>query len=593
MKNSTQNTNPVSFEQEQPQNPVETLDDTSISASMITPTKNHNKNGKNQSNAQKGQKVSDGDGSSFSDMRRKQKFNSPRIVECHICGKKYNEHDRFLSIQIQRGQKGKRKNSDGNGNGKNGSFRDPNSRNFATSMDTETTYICSDCVEKMALKLNLFDSERSPLMDEFNYNAEDDEPWNGENAKNFPSNSGKRSISPKDIKGVLSYKDTSPHKIKEYLDGYIIGQEHAKKVISIAYYNHLKRLAIPVKERGLVKKSNILLAGPTGSGKTLIVQKLASMANVPFAIADATTLTKKGYVGDDVESMLLKLLRNANGNVSLAEKGIIYLDECDKLASKEADGVASNYIGGQSVQQSLLKIIEGSKVAVGERSDNAERVYLDTSNILFIFGGAFSGIEKIYDKRVKKKNSIGFNTEQNSVSKKGDEPADDMFQNLINEDFIEYGMVPELVGRLPIIAGLNKLSEEEMVNILTKPKDSICKEYGYLFNMDGIKMQFEKEALLLIAKKAMKKKIGARGLRSVIESAFSTIMFDIPDDKSICKVTITKKFIEENNLDNLLIERSPSTKGSGNVRKEMDKKGSHSFLRDMRSSKSVEEEGGE
>lgn len=592
MKNSTQNTNPVSFEQEQPQSTLENFDDISASASMITPTKNHNKNGKKQS-TQNGQKVSDGDGSSFSDMRRKQRFNSPRIVECHICGKKYNEHDQFLSIQIQRGQKGKLKNPETKGQSHGSSFRDPNSRNFATSMDTEITYICSDCVEKMALKLNLFDSERSPLMDEFNYNAEDDVPWNGENTKSSPS--GKRSISPKDIKGVLSYKDTSPHKIKEYLDGYIIGQEHAKKVISIAYYNHLKRLAIPAKERGLVKKSNILLAGPTGSGKTLIVQKLASMANVPFAIADATTLTKKGYVGDDVESILLKLLRNANGNVSLAEKGIIYLDECDKLASKEADGVASNYIGGQSVQQSLLKIIEGSKVAVGERYDNAERVYLDTSNILFIFGGAFSGIEKIYDKRVKKKNIIGFNTEQNSVSKKGDEPADNMFQNLINEDFIEYGMVPELVGRLPIIAGLNKLSEEEMVNILTKPKDSICKEYGYLFNMDGIKMQFEKEALLLIAKKAMKKKIGARGLRSVIESAFSTIMFDIPDDKSICRVTITKKFIEENNLDNLLIERSHSSKAnvSGNVRKEMNKKGSSSFLRNMRNSKNVEEEGGE
>lgn len=333
-----------------------------------------------------------------------------------------------------------------------------------------------------------------------------------------------------------------PKKIKEKLDEYVVGQEEAKKILSVAVYNHYKRiknnylLANDVE----IKKSNVLLIGPTGSGKTLLAQTLARILNVPFAIADATTLTEAGYVGDDVENVLVRLIQASDYDIELAEKGIIYIDEFDKIARKSENTSITRDVSGEGVQQALLKIIEGTKSQVppkgGRKHPNQDLIEIDTSNILFIVGGAFEGLEKIIKNRTNKK-VMGFGAEviQNKVE--GNEG--DFFKKVLPEDLVKQGIIPELVGRLPIIATLENLTEEILIDVLTRPKDAIIKQYKALAKMEDVDLEFTDEALKEIAQLALKRKIGARGLRAVIEHTMLEIMFEMPG--SNCKKIIINK----------------------------------------------------
>lgn len=401
--------------------------------------------------------------------------------------------------------------------------------------DNPSFFICSECVAEMDAKLN---GLKGTLSDWGGLTLEEmEQPWDASEKKD-----GKKTDANKSQAGNGLY----PKKIKDFLDSYIVGQEEAKKILSVAYYNHLKRVSIPKDKAGIVKKANILLVGPTGSGKTLLAKKLAEVAKIPFVAADATSLTKAGYVGKDVDSILLQLIYEAGGDIKQAEKGIIYLDESDKLANR---GTLDNYVGGTAVQQSLLKIMEGTKVTVTlEDGIQKQETTIDTTNILFIIGGAFSGIEKIYARRHKKALAIGFGgsdamQEHKSVS----ELRKEAYQNLETEDFIEYGMIPEFMGRIPVIACLDKLEEKDLVAVLTEPKDSICNEYKYLFNIDGINLSFEEEALQYIAKQAYKKNVGARGLRSVLESIMLQVTYESRPAKTTRKkrLTITKDLVQQ------------------------------------------------
>ena len=322
----------------------------------------------------------------------------------------------------------------------------------------------------------------------------------------------------------------TPSQIKAHLDLYVIGQDEAKRTLAVAVYNHYKRLKQNKKSDVEIQKSNILMIGSTGSGKTLIAQSLAKFLGVPFAIADATTLTEAGYVGDDVEVMLRTLLQNANYDIESAQRGIIYIDEIDKISRKGENMLITRDVSGEGVQQALLKIIEGtvSEVPVtgSRKHPQAETIKIDTSNILFICGGAFDGIDKIIGKE-ETHNSIGFGTNVADLSK------------VEQHDLVKYGLMPELIGRLPIITALNPLSEEDLVHILTEPKNAITKQYQELLSMDGVKLEFEDEALKKIAELALKKKTGARGLRSIIESAMQKVMFDVPDMASAKKIVVT------------------------------------------------------
>lgn len=334
----------------------------------------------------------------------------------------------------------------------------------------------------------------------------------------------------------------TPEELKAFLDDYVIGQDQAKKVLSVAVYNHYKRVLAGDTSDVELQKSNILMLGPTGSGKTLLAQTLARVINVPFAIADATTLTEAGYVGDDVEVMLRTLLQNANYDIESAQRGIIYIDEIDKISRKGENMSITRDVSGEGVQQALLKIIEGtvSEVPVtgSRKHPQAETIKIDTSNILFICGGAFDGIDKIIGKE-ETRNSIGFGA--NVVNK--NESVTDL-SKVEQHDLVKYGLMPELIGRLPIITALNPLSEEDLVHILTEPKNAITKQYQELLSMDGVKLEFEGEALKKIAELAIKKKTGARGLRSIIESAMQKVMFDVPDMTSAKKVIVTADCVE-------------------------------------------------
>jgi ATP-dependent Clp protease ATP-binding subunit ClpX len=334
----------------------------------------------------------------------------------------------------------------------------------------------------------------------------------------------------------------APHEIKAKLDDYVIGQDYAKKVMSVAVYNHYKRVATDTQKEIEIEKSNMLMIGPTGSGKTYLVKTLARILQVPLAITDATSLTEAGYIGDDIESVLSKLLMAADNDVEKAEKGIVFIDEIDKIAKKKE--VRSRDVSGESVQQGLLKLLEGSEVEVpvGATSKNAmvPLVTMDTSNILFICGGAFPDLEEIIKNRLTKSASIGFNAD---LKDKYDEDTN-ILSKVTTEDLREYGMIPEFLGRLPIVYSLQKLNEEAYIKILKEPKNAILAQYQKLLALDEVELKFSDDALEAIAKKAIKKETGARALRSIIEEFMLDIMFEIPKDSNIGTVTITKDYIE-------------------------------------------------
>lgn len=378
------------------------------------------------------------------------------------------------------------------------------------STEDPDVFICNDCVDDCV-----------ELLDSYDYYDE--------------NNSGKK---------ITLLK---PKEIKVKLDEYIIGQENAKKILSVAVYNHFKRITHKMERKEddvELQKSNVLLVGPTGSGKTLLAQTLAKILNVPLAIADATTLTEAGYVGDDVENVLLKLIKAADYDIETAEHGIIYIDEIDKIARKSENMSITRDVSGEGVQQALLKIIEGTVASVppqgGRKHPNQEMIEINTKDILFIVGGAFEGLESKVKNRINEKR-VGFGLETTETK------LDDLtlFENVLPEDLVKFGLIPELIGRLPIITALHGLDEEAMIKILTEPKNSLVKQYQKYFEMENVDLVFEKEAIEEIAKLALKRKIGARGLRSIIEGVMIDLMYEIPSKKEVSKVIITKEAVDD------------------------------------------------
>ena len=394
-------------------------------------------------------------------------------------------------------------------------------------------YICDECVE---LCKNMVDEE---------YIEEDEVAYNLTDKNQLPT----------------------PQEIKKILDDYVIGQEEAKRTLSVAVYNHYKRINNKEKMGDVeVQKSNVLLLGPTGCGKTLLAQTLARILNVPFAIADATTLTEAGYVGEDVENILLKLIQAADGDIEKAERGIIYIDEIDKITRKSENPSITRDVSGEGVQQALLKIIEGTNASVppqgGRKHPHQELIQINTENILFICGGAFEGLDKIINNRIGKK-SIGFGAK---IESKKEIDKYKIYEELLPQDLLKFGLIPEFVGRLPIITTLKELDRDSLIKIVTEPKNALVKQYKKLFEFDDVELEFEKEALEVIVDKAIERNTGARGLRSIIEDTMRDIMFEIPSNEKIIKCIITKETVE--NGADPIIEIDENKQSTSKVKKQ-------------------------
>ena len=419
--------------------------------------------------------------------------------------------------------------------------------------------ICPDCIQKTFNSMQSMDiSKLSGKMNMDDIKNIDLGSLNipNMNVNPIPERARVKKRDEKSTEPLFTMKDVpAPHKIKEMLDEYVIGQEQAKKVISVAVYNHYKRIFLDKDKEGTrIEKSNILMIGPTGSGKTYLVKTLAKLLNVPLAIADATSLTEAGYIGDDIESVISKLLLSAGNDVERAECGIVFIDEIDKIAKKKNTNTRD--VSGESVQQELLKLLEGSKVEVpvGTNQKNvlAPMETVNTDNILFICGGAFPALDDIIKERLQKNTSVGFNSD---LKDKYDNEAD-LYSKVTNEDIRKFGMIPEFIGRLPVVCTLSKLDKEAFKKILTEPKNAILKQYKRLLELDEVELVFDDDAMDYIAQQAMKKDTGARALRSIIEEFMLDIMYEIPKDKNIGRVIITRDYLEHKGAPNIVFRNA-------------------------------------